>query len=77
MGLLEHLESELFERRDESGPINRCDHSLGLTRKYLARLELWDDGLVEWFGEYGGFCDCEVAFNVFDYWTPERLAESE
>ena len=74
-GLLDHLERSIFVHLEDGQIAARCDHTLKHTKKYLQDIGVWRDGLTEWFGEYGGYCDCEVAYNVFDYWTPERLAE--
>jgi hypothetical protein len=62
------LESTLFERR--GGKIwCHCDHTLRRSREFLQSRSLPEDTIAEWFGEYGGFCDCEVAANVTDYWA--------
>jgi len=74
-GLLAHLEQSVFVQLEDGQPDVRCDHTLKRTKKYLQDIGVWQDELTEWFGEYGGYCDCEVAYNVFEYWTPERLAE--
>lgn len=73
--LLDHLERSIFVQLEDGQIAARCDHTLKHTKKYLQDIGVWRDEMVEWFGEYGGYCDCEVAYNVFDYWTPERLAE--
>ena len=66
--LLEMLDSTLFERRD-GRTWCRCDHSLRRTREFLRSRNLAEDAIVSWLGEYGGYCDCEVAANVSDYWA--------
>src|SRR5436189_3630880 len=66
--LFELLEITLFERRD--GKIwCHCDHTLRRSREFLRSRSLPEETIAEWFGEYGGFCDCEVAYNVADYWA--------
>jgi len=72
--LLAYLERNVFVELEDGQPTSLCDHTLNHTKKYLQDAGVWQDGLVEWFGEYGGYCDCEVVYNVFEYWTPERLA---
>jgi len=74
-GLLAHLERSVFVQLEDGQSDVRCDHTLKRTKKYFQDIGVWQDELTEWFGEYGGYCDCEVVYNVFDYWTPERLAE--
>jgi hypothetical protein len=73
--LLYHLEQIVFVCFENGHIEVRCDHTLKHTKKYLQDAGVWQDGLAEWLAEYGGYCDCEVAYNFFDYWTPERLAE--
>jgi len=71
-GLLDHLEQNVFVKLEDGQIASLCDDTLKHTKKYLQDAGVWRDEFVEWFG---GYCDCEVAYNVFDYWTPERLAE--
>jgi len=73
--LLDHLEQNVFICLENREPSVLCDHTLKHTKKFLQDAGVWQDELVEWLEEYGGFCDCEVACNVFEYWTPGRLAE--
>lgn len=66
--LFQLLDGTLFERR--GGKIwCYCDHTLRRSREFLHSRSLPEDIIVEWLGEYGGFCDCEVALNVTDYWA--------
>jgi uncharacterized protein YktB (UPF0637 family) len=73
--LLDHLERNVFVELEVGQPYVRCDHTLKHTKKFLQDIGVWQDELAQWFGEYGGFCDCEIVYNVFEYWTSERLAE--
>ena len=62
------LDSTLFERR--GGKIwCHCDHTLRRTRDFLRSRSLPEDTIAEWLKTYGGYCDCEVAANVTDYWA--------
>ena len=61
--LFDHLDQALAEG---------CDHSLRLTRAFLASRSLREETIVPWLGEYGGYCDCEVLANVEDSWPSER-----
>lgn len=45
-----------------------CDHSLKLTKKWLKRHKLDVDANVEALQACGGYCDCEVVFNVLQSW---------
>lgn len=57
----------LFDHLDEA-LAEGCDHSLRLTRAFLASRSLSEEAIVPWLGEYGGYCDCEVLANVEDAW---------
>jgi hypothetical protein len=68
IALIDHLEVTLFARIDGK-TVALCDHTLDRSRAFLrergvSRIEQ----VCKWFGEYGGYCDCEVAYNVADYW---------
>ena len=66
--LFEHLEIELAGE-NEGKRVIVCDHTLNKSRAFLAKRGLKNiEEICEWFGEYGGYCDCEVIFNVTDYW---------
>ena len=69
--LFEMLDGTLYEER-EGGIRCRCDHTLHHTREFLRSHALVEDVIVKWLGEYGGYCDCEVAGNVSNYWA-ERI----
>ncbi|MDH3231556.1 MAG: DUF2695 domain-containing protein [Alphaproteobacteria bacterium] len=43
-----------------------CDHTLKDTLHYLKTHNLDPDTIVPWLHEHGGYCDCEVIFNVHD-----------
>jgi hypothetical protein len=45
-----------------------CDHTLVLTREFLAEREIPEDQILPWLAEYGGHCDCEVLANVESEW---------
>jgi hypothetical protein len=62
------LDSTLFERRGDATWCH-CDHTLRRSREFLRSRSLPEDAIAEWLGKYGGFCDCEVAANVTDYWA--------
>ncbi len=64
-GLLAHLES-----------VDGCDNTLKHTKKYLQGIGVWREELIGWFGKYGGYCDCEVVFNVL-LLTPEELSRKD
>ncbi len=57
----------LFDYLDESLG-DGCDHSLRLTEQFLVSRRIQPELVTPWLGEYGGFCDCEVLFNVEERW---------
>jgi hypothetical protein len=57
--------AELFVYLDrEDAP--SCDHSLRETILFLQERKLAVEPVVEWLRQHGGYCDCEVIFNVAD-----------
>lgn len=42
-----------------------CNHSLFHTIDFLNSNNLDVQGLVEWLESNGGYCDCEVLYNVY------------
>lgn len=44
--------------------IEQCDHSLKYTQQYLNQRSLSQDLIIPWLKQNGGYCDCEVLFNV-------------
>jgi hypothetical protein len=56
---------DLFDYLDrEDAP--PCGHTLRATIEFLRNRGLDADRIVAWLGEYGGYCDCEVIYNVDD-----------
>lgn len=55
----------LFDYLDESLEENNCDNCLTLTKQFLETNQIQNIEEVEnWLKENGGFCDCEVLYNV-------------
>src|SRR5690242_3785447 len=73
--LLPYLEGQLLVGSADGDPLCRCDHTHAKTRQFLEQRGVWTDSLPQWLAEYGGFCDCEVMYNVFDHWDTRRLRE--
>jgi len=55
---------ELFDHLDLRLSDEECDDSLRFTREFLRRSALDEGRVIEWLGEQGGYCDCEVLDNV-------------
>jgi len=53
---------DLFDHLDRGGV--ECDHTLRETTEFLQKRGLDVDRVVAWLREYGGYCDCEVIYNV-------------
>lgn len=67
LGKLEGPSFLTKEEDDEEGFVFNCDGSFErpLTRKLLLEFEGIDvDASLEYFQQHGGYCDCEVLFNV-------------
>lgn len=45
-----------------------CDHSHRETIQFLEQRKLPVEQTVAWLKANGGFCDCEVIYNVTDEW---------
>jgi len=59
------LFQNLFDFLDEVLEKNTCDDSLKLTKQFLNSQNIQNREEVEnWLKENGGFCDCEVLYNV-------------
>ena len=52
-----------FLNREDAPP---CDHTLKESIEFLKSRDLVPEKIVPWLQEHGGFCDCEVIFNVYD-----------
>lgn len=53
---------DLFDHLDQGGA--ECDHSLRETIAFLQQRGIDVERVVAWLREYGGYCDCEVIYNV-------------
>lgn len=65
--LLDYLEEQLFRVGVA------CDHTLSRTRAWAAIEGLDPERVLESVRAFGGYCDCEVAFNV----TPDLFGWKE
>ncbi len=55
----------LFDHLEREGAL-QCDHTLRETTKFLRQRRLDVERIVPWLREHGGYCDCEVIYNVAD-----------
>jgi hypothetical protein len=54
---------ELFDYLDRENP-PPCDHTLRETIQFLEKKKISVERVVPWLREHGGYCDCEVIYNV-------------
>ena len=47
-------------------PALPCDHTLRGTTEFLTSRQIDPAKVIPWLQEHGGFCDCEVIYNVYD-----------
>ncbi|MTG98829.1 DUF2695 domain-containing protein [Myroides sp. BIT-d1] len=60
--------TQLFDALDEQLEICGCDHTSSKTVEILNRIDIKNiEGVVVWLREHGGYCDCEVLWNVEEY----------
>ena len=52
-----------FLNREKAPP---CDHTLRESIKFLKDRSLDTEKIIPWLNDHGGYCDCEVIFNVYD-----------
>ncbi len=69
--LLASLPMSLDDLKDILSYLNResapaCDHTLKEAIEFSKSRNLDLELVVPWLHEHGGFCDCEVIFNVYD-----------
>lgn len=62
-GLFDYLDIQL----DKSG----CDHTPKNTVTFLDSKQLSTEKILNWLQEQGGFCDCEILWNVEESWQDE------
>ena len=53
---------DLFDHLDRGN--FKCDHTLRETTSFLQKRGIDVESVIPWLHEYGGFCDCEVIYNV-------------
>jgi len=41
-----------------------CNHNYQLTKEFLKSKNIENDKIFDWFREQGGYCDCEILFNI-------------
>ncbi|MEA5667929.1 MAG: DUF2695 domain-containing protein [Stenotrophomonas sp.] len=60
---------DIFDHLDRTSMTGyECDHTFALTSTFLQKNNLPVEATLEWLGENGAGCDCEVIFNVCPEW---------
>jgi len=57
-----------FDMLDVEFPRKGCDHTLRLTRAWLAENGLPVEAVITWLQENGGYCDCGALANAEEAW---------
>jgi len=55
---------ELFDFLDFKLGEMECNHNYQLTKEFLKSKNIENDKIFDWFREQGGYCDCEILFNI-------------
>lgn len=61
---IENLKDLLSYLNRETAPA--CNHTLKEAVEFLESRHLDKSKIIPWLNEHGGYCDCEVIFNVYD-----------
>jgi hypothetical protein len=69
--LLESLLMEISTLKDLLSYLNKdssppCNHTYRETIEFLRSRNIDPATVIPWLQEHGGFCDCEVIYNVYD-----------
>ncbi|WP_196140636.1 DUF2695 domain-containing protein [Aliikangiella sp. G2MR2-5] len=64
MPLSEDELNELLDFLDEELQTKGCDHTMALTETWLSQTKLDKSEVIAALWANGGFCDCEVTYNV-------------
>jgi len=68
---LESLPMEISPLKDLLSFLNKdtahpCNHTHRETIVFLRSRNIDPDTVIPWLKEHGGYCDCEVIYNVYD-----------
>lgn len=69
--LLESLPLDIQSLKDLLSHLDKnsaqpCDHTLRETIEFLTEHNIDTGKVIPWLQEHGGYCDCEVIYNVYD-----------
>ena len=55
---------ELFDYLYDNDAIKNCNHNFKITNTFLEEKDIKNDKIHAWFNEFGGYCDCEILYNI-------------
>lgn len=69
--MLESIPMKIGDLKDMLTYLNRvdappCNHKLTDTEAWLSTKGIQPSLVIPWLNENGGYCDCEVIYNVYD-----------
>lgn len=63
--MTKELFTKLFDALDKHLEENNCNHTNTFSRSFLEELKINNtEEVLEWMREHGGYCDCEILYNV-------------
>ena len=62
VSLIEYVGNELHSRDPKITPA--CDHTFRFSNAWCVQNAVDMQAMGQWLRDHGGFCDCEVIFNV-------------
>ena len=61
---IQELDAALDLRQEDGKDVWNCYHNHSHARRILGEMGLDVEKIVTFFEKHGGFCDCEIIFNV-------------
>ncbi len=66
-----HDLKDLFDYLDIQLEESGCNHSPKITIGFLESRQLKTEIILNWLQKQGGYCDCEILWNVEESWEDE------
>ena len=60
---------QLFDYLNEQSETNECAHNFNMTNTFLKDKGVPVESVLQWLSNHGAGCDCEVIFNVEEYFV--------
>jgi len=55
---------EMFNFLHDNDAIEKCKHNFDIAKSFLLEKNIDLEKTYNWLEEYGGYCDCEILYNV-------------